>query len=493
MSNYVQRRRRAAFVTAGLVLVLVIAWWDRRPGIQGAFPGWKTYIADATDAHHDGANSGTALGLAPDYNLTPYETPLCAERFGHQYLEKFRDNAVGYCSPDSPSNLTCFHGRTSSSSPMDSFCIARSAVFDTTDRKFRLDCRLRTLTEDEQSAGIPKVDALRSYWYKTGPGFIFNSAIRTNPDVSATKSTPNFTLLIKREGKPVRHNTWHCLMEIWSYTMTMDILRMTMESATKTPFYNIADVENTRIVFLDDEEDGPYFDLWSLFAKRQPIRLKDLPQSTELENIIVPLPGATNPLWSGDWEVHSCEHSDLLRAFSHRVINFYKVDAWAPHSGDLTLTFIDRKGSRQLVGVGEYLKELQEKYPHVKVQTIDFGAHSFGEQIRIVCGTDILVGVHGAGLTHGMFLREGSVMAEMLPETLNHKGFRNLAGLMGHSFFSLHATEVPANASPPTKFKSRAEKWQTENVFVEKERFMDLMDVAIKTLYNKGLRNMDIA
>jgi hypothetical protein len=265
-----------------------------------------------------------------------------------------------------------------------------------------------------------------------------------------------------------------------------------MENTTNAPFFTVEDVENTRIVFLDNEEDGPYFDLWSLFAKRPPVRLKDIPHSTELENIIVPLPGATNPLWTGDWEVHACEQSDLLRAFSHRVLDFYKVNASEPHSGDLILTFINRKGSRQLIGVGAYLEELQERYPDVKVQTIDFAALPFGEQIRIIRETDILVGVHGAGLTHGMFLREGSVMAEMLPKDLDHKGFRNLAGLMGHTYFSLHATKPPSNDAP-AKSVSRAETWQNENVFVEKERFMDLMDVAIKTLYNKGLRNLDVA
>jgi capsular polysaccharide biosynthesis protein len=132
-----------------------------------------------------------------------------------------------------------------------------------------------------------------------------------------------------------------------------------------------------------------------------------------------------------------------------------------------------------------YFEELKATIPHVKVQIIDFAAISFKEQLQIIHETDVLVGVHGAGLTHGMFLREGSVMVEILPPDLTHKGFRNLAGVMGHTYLSTHATKPPET-------NSKDGNWHTEDVFLEKDRFIDLMEVAIKTLYNKGLRNYDV-
>jgi protein O-GlcNAc transferase len=274
-------------------------------------------------------------------------------------------------------------------------------------------------------------------------------------------------------------------MEIWSLTMSLDVLRIAIDPDENAPFFRVSDAENTQILILDDHENGPYFDIWTLFPKRPVIRLKDISQHTNIENIIVPLPGGSNPLWQGDWDIHACERSELLRTFTNRVLDLYQIDASVPHSGDLVLIYIDRKGSRRLVDYVSDFEELKATIPHVKVQIIDFAAISFEEQLQIIRETDVLVGVHGAGLTHGMFLREGSVMVEILPAGLDHKGFRNLAGVMGHTYLSTHASTPPGT-------NSRDGDWHTEDVFLKKDRFIDLMEVAIKTIYNKGLRNYDV-
>lgn len=493
LSNLLQRRHRTAFLAvASLFLLLTVVSIYRLPlqvRIRDYYhlPDTSTQasVGDTdTSPHqqsHDSPNR-EPLSLAPEYTLQPYEPPFCTERFGHQYLEKYRDTATGYCTPNSASNLTCFHGRTSSESSLDTFCLGKSAVFDSNDRKFALGCQLRALTDNETSSGIPEISALRAYWYETGPAVIFEKTIKIDPSLATRDQGRNFTILIKREGA---YNTWHSLMEIWSLTMTLDILRMTREPTTRAPFFDVNDAENTRVLILDDHDDGPYAELWTMFAKRPTIRLKDLPATTVTENIIVPLPGSTNPFWSGDWEIHPCDHSDLLRAFSRRVLDFCQIDTHTQHGGDLILTFIDRKTNRRLIDGQSYLEELQAKVPHVKIQAIDFAALPFREQVRIARETDILVGVHGAGLTHGMFLPEGSVMVEILPETLKHKGFRNLAGILGHTYVSAHGTNPPGT-------HSKREDWQGEDVSIEKERFMDLMEIAIKSMYNKGLRNYDV-
>jgi protein O-GlcNAc transferase len=161
------------------------------------------------------------------------------------------------------------------------------------------------------------------------------------------------------------------------------------------------------------------------------------------------------------------------------------VELRRPRQGQqIVLTFIDRTGSRKLIDQEDYFKTVKEQFPHVTVQMIDFASIPFQEQLRIVQGSDILVGVHGAGLTHGIFLPSGSVMVEILPPGLNHKGFRNLASLLGHFYFSGHATK-------PAKTLKR-DDWHNSDVNLEHDKFMDLMNVAIKALYNRGERNYDV-
>ncbi len=484
--SFLQRRRAIVLLAVPVFFLLLATIYSLQSPtrFRDYLPEWHlpAVAVGSSTQDQDDPHGQNALDLPPEYNVVPYDTPFCAERYGREYLERLRDSFTGYCTPDSAYNLTCFHSHMASGSRIDSLCIGRSAAYDFTDRKFSLGCKLRGLTQNETSASIPEFSALRSYWYDTGPRVVFDKVVKMDANRVDPNTTANYTILIKREGA---FNVWHCLMEIWSLTMSLDVLRMAIEPDKNAPFLVASDAENTQILILDDHENGPYFDLWTLFAKRPVIRLNDISQDTHIENIIVPLPGASNPLWQGDWDIHACERSELLHTFAHRVLDFYHIDAWAPHSGDLLLTYIDRKETRRLVEYVSDFEDLKAKIPHVKVQFIDFAAISFEEQLRIIRETDVLVGVHGAGLTHGMFLREGSVMVEILPPDLNHKGFRNLAGVLGHTYLSTHA-------SRPPETHIQSGNWHTEDVFLERERFIDVMKVAIKTLYNKGLRNYDV-
>jgi protein O-GlcNAc transferase len=103
----------------------------------------------------------------------------------------------------------------------------------------------------------------------------------------------------------------------------------------------------------------------------------------------------------------------------------------------------------------------------------------------VVRRTDILVGAHGAGLTHGMFMPPGSTMVEILPPGVVHIGFRDMAKLLGHNHFSSHVTDRPGQAATGD--------WKYNDVFLEEDCFMELMDVAIKSMYNRGTHNQDVS
>ncbi|KAL2831114.1 hypothetical protein BDW59DRAFT_7012 [Aspergillus cavernicola] len=429
----------------------------------------------------------SALDLPPEYTEVKEPPPACADRFGTSYITKLRDSATEYCTLESSGGLTCFHSKTSSSR-VDSFCFARGALFNQDERVFSLGCGLRDL----DGLGVPKYKEFTNYWYDTGPGHTLDKAVRLEDNTSSIivpESIPSYTLLLKREGA---NNIWHSLMEIFSMTLTLDVLRMTQHPDEPLPFFTNYDIENTQVLVLDDLEEGPYFDLWSLFADKPTLRINDpaLPfLNTSFENLIVPLNGGGNPLWQGDWEIHTCDDSPLLRTFSHRVLNHFDFVPDTPREQppEIILTFINRTSTRHLINVEEYLEHLQSEVPHIKIQSIDFAAISFVEQLAVAQETDVLVGVHGAGLTHGMFLPHHSAMVEILPPDLNHKGFRNVAALLDHSYFSAHASKAGTEDKP-----EKRGDWHEDDVFIEKDKFMDIMNVAIKSMYNRGSRNYDV-
>ncbi|KAI1159727.1 hypothetical protein F5B18DRAFT_635439 [Nemania serpens] len=58
--------------------------------------------------------------------------------------------------------------------------------------------------------------------------------------------------------------------------------------------------------------------------------------------------------------------------------------------------------------------------------------------------TGVLVGVHGAGLTHLMFMRQGAgALVGIQPQGLDHHGFKNLAGMRDLGYFRAHARILP--------------------------------------------------
>ncbi|KAK1762084.1 hypothetical protein QBC33DRAFT_614531 [Phialemonium atrogriseum] len=453
--------------------------------------------------------------LAADYHESGQSQPgFCADRFSSKYLQDLRDHAGSYCSPGSRSNLTCFHSRKASGGLVDSFCIGRGASFDVGTSKFALQCPVRTLNANETASGLVQFDQIRGYWYDTGPSQIFNNFVDIKAGLATPDRTedqgkntndkatpPRFYLLLKREGET---NPWHCLMEIWSAGMTLDVLSMTRDPlGNDGPFFRPKeDAPDTQVVILDDRQDGPYFDLWTLFAKRKPVRLKELlaaPAPSTNASIIVPLAGGSNPLWQNDWAVRRCTAATTLNAFSRRVLDFYGVtdDPPAPPTNKTTdddndnnnaivVTFIDRTSTRRLQDQDRLFAALRERVPHVSVRLVDFAALPFAEQLRVARTTDVLVGVHGAGLTHAMS-RAGVIQ----PADLRHNGFRNLAAMRGLGFFRVHAANTGAGGGGAAAVRRRG-SWQWNDVRLEEERFLEVMSAAIKSLYARGRWNYDV-
>ena len=431
--------------------------------------------------------SSTTLPLPQEY-LQP-TAPLsqwCEDRFEIPYLTNLSKSQTEHCdTATSTSSLRCFNSPTGFQGRIDSFCVGGPAFFDVEEKKFKLDCQVKEFSEEDEKLA-PSLWQFPKYWYNTGPRALFSQYVGMNASAEhlseLAKFPRKFTIPIRRE-EPVT-NLWHELWEISSLFWTLDVLRLTKDFATGKPLFSLEDIDNTRILIVDDRAEGPYFSLWTMFAKRPITRISKISDIDfrDAENIILPLPGASNPMWHGNTKTHSCSHSSLLDVFARRVMDHYGVDR-RTKKGDspLTLTFIDRRGKRQLLGKESYIQELQRTHPEIEIKMVDFAALSIVEQLKVARGTDILVGVHGAGLTHSLFLPRGSAVVEIIPAEFEHKGFRNMAQLLGHRYFSSHAV------SNGTKTD-----WQYDNVPYDMGRFMELVNIAISSMQNRGLRNDDV-
>ncbi|QDS73478.1 hypothetical protein FKW77_009071 [Venturia effusa] len=432
-----------------------------------------------SDACLDSSTPPVSL-LPTEYTTIHEDQPFCNDRFGVQYLQSLSAKTTSYCTADSGSSLTCFHSRTAKEGRTDSFCVGEGSSLE--GGRFRLDCQLRELNSEEVGDKVPRVENLAHYWYNTGPGAILRDFVDLKGPIPKLEANLNYTILIRREENVF--NPWHSLMEIFSLSMTLDVLRMTLRPHSQKPFLRPG--VNLRILILDQHAQGPYWELWALFASGGMVR-KDEAKIGGTNTMLIPLAGGSNPFWQGDWEAHACSISPLLRVFSERVLNFYNISRDViVDDRPLTLTFVDRREKRRLVNVDDHITALQRKFPAVKIETVDFASISFEEQVRISSETDILAGVHGAGLTHAMFQKPGSALVEIIPKDFNFKGFRNLAKLAGQKYFSAHAMrEIKAT------LYTRSD-WQHDDVDFEEDRFLELMGTAIKSMYHRGQREEDV-
>jgi len=424
------------------------------------------------------------LPLPLEYDDDQSGSSFCQERFGLKYLRTFGRSLIDYCAPElSSSNLHCFRSKTAKEGRTDVFCIGGPALFE--NLRFHLDCKEKEWTSNDIANGIPSLSQFPQYWYSTGPRVLFDRYISLDGSMKGAAQVitqpRRFTILVSREGTIA--NPWHALMEIFAMTMTLDVLRTTLDPTTGAPFLLEADAADTQVMIVDSHPDGPFYDLWNLFAKLPIIRINEtVAKDYEGTSIIIPLPGGANTFWQGDWDVLDCGPSPLLSAFSKRVFDFYNIDHEPIRDNKpLVLTFIDRKEKRRLLDKERHIQLLRSNYPNVKINVLDLAEYSMSDQVRIASESDILAGVHGAGLTHAIFQRPGSALVEIIPNGFNHKGFRNLAKMRGLKYFGTHASRLSE--------KIRRDNWQEDDVYLETERFLELMDAAIKSIYNQGTRN----
>ena len=83
------------------------------------------------------------------------------------------------------------------------------------------------------------------------------------------------------------------------------------------------------------------------------------------------------------------------------------------------------KVSRKIKNEFELLESLREQYPRADIQGVQFDRLTFKEQLELVSRVDILIGMHGAGLTHVLFLPSHAGLIELYPLYWT-KGVRNM-------------------------------------------------------------------
>ena len=85
------------------------------------------------------------------------------------------------------------------------------------------------------------------------------------------------------------------------------------------------------------------------------------------------------------------------------------------------------------------VKALLQKGNMMNVNVVDLSTLSFVDQLKLVRSSNILIGVHGAGLMHIMFAAEEAVLIEIHPSYRQDRHFRHAARMTGKLYMPIRA------------------------------------------------------
>nr|XP_027787730.1 EGF domain-specific O-linked N-acetylglucosamine transferase [Marmota flaviventris]XP_027787731.1 EGF domain-specific O-linked N-acetylglucosamine transferase [Marmota flaviventris]XP_027787732.1 EGF domain-specific O-linked N-acetylglucosamine transferase [Marmota flaviventris] len=174
------------------------------------------------------------------------------------------------------------------------------------------------------------------------------------------------------------------------------------------------------IVMWDTSSSG-YRDLfsetWKAFTDYDVIHLKtyDSKRVCFKDAVFSLLPRMQYGLFYNTPLISGCQHTGLFRAFSQHLLHRLHIRQEGPQDGKLRVTILSRStGYRKILNQDQLANKLRT-VPMFEVRVVDYkyGKFAFLDQLRFTHNTDIFIGMHGAGLTHLLFLPDWAVVFEL--------------------------------------------------------------------------------
>ncbi|KAL0476835.1 EGF domain-specific O-linked N-acetylglucosamine transferase Eogt [Acrasis kona] len=399
----------------------------------------------------------------------------CDDDFGFGLIDRWRKLKTQYCKLDEtpqslddltpPTQINCHKILQTGHSGTDNFCHFNNLYFDVE----------KTHGTHFAHGSLYGLCKRLPAWDTEGQFQLYLNELMsavathdTNKNINkCTKKLSGRTIIIKRDGS---HNMYHSFS---------DIINLFISILIHTKGATVEEMKNNRIILFDDADDGPFYPIWDLFGKNVLC----------LEEVIFGIPGGSNLIWKDFWKPNKCYNSPILKAFVRYVLSEWKI---RPHKRRLPdqpirAVFSIRKHKantkiiRRVVNEDTLITLMRENLfttsanitIPINITAVDFGTISFKEQIEIIQQSDILIGMHGAGMTHLMWMPDESVVVELFPKEWHSSGFRNLAKWLGKRYLSwqnVHHKNV----------NHEGELW----THVEEDEFLEVMRAAIKIVEN---------
>lgn len=141
-----------------------------------------------------------------------------------------------------------------------------------------------------------------------------------------------------------------------------------------------------------------------------------------------------NKMVIGHHDLIKKEYIHELRDSLYQTLKTYKHPTGKPY-----ITYVQRSTWRYLEPEFEkkLLDSIAAQFPQYRLKTVKLENYTFAEQIQLFRNTKVLIGAHGNGLTHELFLPNDSLVVEIFPEGAFTMDYQYFAELVGHKYFAV--------------------------------------------------------
>eukprot|EP01038_Epipyxis_sp_PR26KG_P005446 gene5446-7539_t len=389
--------------------------------------------------------------LQPQDEYRKYYTSMerdCEQRYGMQLITKWKKNEEIWCSNKDPkdlSELTCYplhqthkklDGRGS-----DLFCVATNFVIDfskvhgeySRGSKPSLGDQYLQFDSGSLTSSCSKTDKFKSRLFMPHNSLQMNSFQSDVKNIKYDKIVDTTTYLLARDEDC--ENAFHS---------TADFMNMFLiGNALDTDFSDI------QVMLFDKHYDGPYHELiQKAYSTNHPVLRHDYYQKKRVmfkklifhlespAGLIFPKVSRPDPL--------RCYDTSLFDSYRRFVLQkFDLLDIKPPDIPTVTLSLRHRTPQKNVGRVltnEEAVISVLKQGNMMNLNVVDTAKMSYYEQLKLIRGTNVLVGVHGAGLMFIMFAAEEAILVEIHPSYRQDRHFRHASRMTGKIYMPMRTT-----------------------------------------------------
>eukprot|EP01033_Poteriospumella_lacustris_P004587 gene4587-3281_t len=409
----------------------------------------------------------------------------CEERFGLSLVGKWQENRQVWCQDNSasknsqPSELVCYryhqHHKKREGQGPDMFCVATNFVIDFSKihgeyekgHKPPLGQQYYHFDAHSLSATCSKTSEYHENMFMPHHSLQMRSFV-SDPQMDVShlqrESTPTYLLARDEDCE----NSFHSSADFMNMFLVHKVLGN--------------EVADQQVLLFDKHPDGPYKELIEkAYAPRHGVHRHQTKYGTKkvvfdklifhLESpagLIFPKVSRPDPL--------RCYRTSLYEAYRRHVLqSFNLLNVAPPPIPTATLILRHRTAHKNTGRILENEQEVVNALKSgnmMKTNVVDMAGMTYGEQLKMVRNSNIIVGVHGAGLMFIMFAAEEAVLVEIHPSYRQDRHFRHAARMTGKLYM------------PMRSLQRETCHGSSDNIKVDIEEFTKTIDGAVRLARN---------